>query len=188
MAKGLTLKTTCSFRPKRMLRAGTGSWWGTAPSGERLWCRFKLLPSLLLRVSRAFRHPPLWNKREMALQKETSHVKANVSYKRVSLSIWFLEVFPCYCFLENNQPKIINMSKRYIWGGKFCSPTPSLYVFLLLPLSPRKHWYSKPLHRPLIMRYRKLQLVLIRIWFGCIDQRNKSSLSKVHIMIYIIQS
>lgn len=43
-----------------------------------------------------------------------------VYYKRIT-STQFSELFFCVLFIKNNQPEILLMPKRPIWGGKFCS-------------------------------------------------------------------
>ena len=86
-------------------------WWGrgTQPvmigfheehTKQRQWllCRFKSLPSPLIRISR-FDHLFLPSiEREIPLQMEISLVNINVSYKRVPPT-WFSELLLC-CFLK----------------------------------------------------------------------------------------
>jgi len=49
-------------------------------------------------------------------------INVKCSYKKVT-STWLSELLLCLLFLKNNQPEIILMAKRHIWGDVLCCPS-----------------------------------------------------------------
>ena len=97
-------------------------------SGKAQWtrlCRFRSLPSPLIRVSRGL-ESPLSSKslpgteRETPLQMEISLVNVNVSYKRVT-STQLSELFPCLLFLKKLSAQNNPYVRGIFWGGNSAS-------------------------------------------------------------------